>query len=173
MTIDLAHALDRLERCWNAATEALTNLRVCLVEDKPRRADSALIDLRADLVEDLLGRLADAAAGGVLARHAALHEVRRRFVLDLVSYERVRELLDVARAYGAEGKAWADGVRRAFGDCAGALFDADEAVIECWRNLHDGSQGAAPVAALRRRAGQAVMALVKDSDREGEDGHAR
>src|SRR5215208_4329723 len=99
--------------------EALTGLRTTAVEDRPLRDDAALVDAFGDAAEDLLGWLEgaleaalearaalswppdlDAAGRALAACQERCNRIATRLQLDLLSYERIGELLRLGRVRG-------------------------------------------------------------------------
>jgi hypothetical protein len=137
-----------------ALHEALSSLRTTIVEDKPLQGDVVLVDVFGDAADDLLGLLEEALVAAVEAQQAAsapadLATVRRALVrcqerfnqisarlsFDLLPYERIAELLRFGRTRGGEWRVWAASVKDALDWCRQPVFDVNEALFGCWREL--------------------------------------
>jgi hypothetical protein len=150
----LEAAFDDLGLRVRAAHEALLELRVTVVEDKPLRGEAALVDGWCDAVEDLVGAAREAVEAAEEVRRAAgpppdldlarrslstCHEragrVARAFWSDLASFERIGDLIRLARRRRGEWPAWSDGVRMALERCRAPLREADAALLRCWQEI--------------------------------------
>jgi hypothetical protein len=135
--------------------EAFDGLRLTVAEDRPLPGgDVALIDQRADTIDDILGLLdesADAAARGQKAAKStakldalrqslgrcqeAFMAAAQRFAADLTSYERIAELAGLGRNRGGEWRVWAQSVREALKRCEQPIYDTHQALFTCWRDV--------------------------------------
>lgn len=150
----LEAAFDDLGLRLRAAHEAVLELRVTVVEDRPLRGDAALVDDWGDAVEDLAGTAREAVEAADEARRAvgpppdldrarrslsACHEragrVARAFWSDLASFERVGGLARMARRRRGEWAAWSGSVRVALERCRDPLREADAALLRCWQEI--------------------------------------
>lgn len=146
--------------------EGLTGLRTTVVEDKPLHGDVVLVDAFGDAAEDLLGwleeaQIAAAEAGEAVRQPTDLDTARRaltlcqerynriahRFSSDLVLYERIGELVRLGRVRGGEWRGWSRGVREALDWCRPPIFDTNEALFACWREIVE--RAAAPTLAVQ------------------------
>jgi hypothetical protein len=137
-----------------ALREGLDGLRTTVREDRPLRGDTVLVDLFGDAADDLLGltdETSAAAAAGLRAAAAPadLDGVRRalahcagcrqrlahRLEGDLLSYERIAELLQFGRSRGGEWRAWATSVKAALDWCRPALEPVGRAIDRGWVEL--------------------------------------
>ena len=150
----LEAAFDDLGFRMRAALEAMLELRVTVVEDKPLRGEAALVDGWGDAVEDLAGTAREAVEAAEEARRAlgppadldrvrrslsACHEravrVARAFWSDLASFERVGDLTRLARRRKGEWLAWSGSVRVALERCGAPLRETDAALLRCWQEI--------------------------------------
>jgi hypothetical protein len=150
----LEAAFNDLRARMRAVHEALLELRVTVVEDRPMRGEAALVDGWGDAAEDLVGAAREAVDAADLARRAlgppadldrarrglsACHEqagrLARTFWSDLASFERVDDLTRLARRRRGEWIAWSGGVRMALDRCAAPLREADAALLRCWQEI--------------------------------------
>lgn len=139
--------------------EALSELRAA-IDDRPPKGESVLLlDSFGDAVEDTLGWLGEALAlvapavgGGAQQRGETGFDVNRarqalvfcqdqfnrithRFTFDLVSYERVSQLMQLGRERRGEWQGWAVGVRRELEACQQHLYDTSQALFRCWQEI--------------------------------------
>src|SRR5579871_643615 len=150
----LEAAFDDLGLRMRAALEALLELRITVVEDKPLRPDTALADGWGDAAEDLVGSAREAAEAAVDARRAvgppadldrtrralsACHErsnrIAQAFWSDLATFERVEDLGRLARRRRGEWPAWSESVRVALERCRAPLGETDTALLRCWQEI--------------------------------------
>jgi hypothetical protein len=136
------------------AYDALAELRVTVVEDRPLHGEAALVDGWGDAVEDLAGAAREAVEAADEARRAVAppqdldqarralsvcHEragqVAQRFWTELSSFERFGDLTRFARRRRGEWLAWAGGVRVALERCRGPLRETDGALLRCWQEI--------------------------------------
>jgi len=134
--------------------EAMSALRLTIVEDKPLTGDIMLIEQFSNSVDDILGWLEEvysAAAEGrqavrspldlERARHALLsgHErcnhLMQKFFLELLCHDRIAELLNVGRERRGEWQAWAQSVKGAIEGCQSSFYDVQSALFKCWQEL--------------------------------------
>ncbi|HYO63113.1 MAG TPA: hypothetical protein VER08_05590 [Pyrinomonadaceae bacterium] len=138
--------------------EALADLRT-VIDDRPPKGESVLLlDAFGDAVEDTLGWLDEAlAAAGPHARGARqkgeaafdvngarqalvfcqdqFNRITHRFTFDLVSYDRLSQLMQLGRERRGEWQAWAGGVRRELEGCQQHLYDTSQALFRCWQEI--------------------------------------
>lgn len=136
--------------------DALLSLRVTVVEDRPLEGGPAmLLDAFGDAAEDMIGWLeeslrsaaplaeskADRSFDEERARQSLVfcqdqfNRVSARFAFDLVSYERVAELMRLARERRGEWRVWAGSVRESLDGCQQQMYDATHALFRCWQEL--------------------------------------
>ncbi len=137
-----------------AVREALVDLRLAAVEGKPPRDDLFLVDHYGDGADDLIGYIEDALAAADEALHAVQHpldldrarraltacheaviRLNRRFSGDLIQYERVADLSGVGRRRGRIWGLWALNVKSGLDHCQQPLFEATDALLDCWREI--------------------------------------
>ena len=134
--------------------EYLNQLRVTIVEDKPLQGDKALIDQLSDATYDVRGPLEEAHEFADEARRAsmstptnlegarkALAACQEKIIsalsnyLELVSYERVAELMSMGQELGREGRAWARSVKSAFDECRAMINEINLSLLASWLDL--------------------------------------
>lgn len=149
-------AFDDLCTRLAAARESFISLRTTVIEDRPLDGDAVLVDTFGDAAEDLRGWLEEALSAAVEARQAVarpadldrarcalitcqerFNRAAYRFGADVTVYERVAELLRLGRGRGGEWQAWAKSVKHGLDWCRQPLYDANEALFGCWREVVD------------------------------------
>jgi hypothetical protein len=154
MTMALEAAFSDLATQLRALQESLIDLRLAAVEEKPARGDLVLVDLYGDGADELIGSIEEAlqsAEGGyrsalppvdldrarreLTACHESYIRLSRRFKDDLTRYERVADLAGIGRRRGRAWGLWAFNVKSGLDRCQQPLFDVDEALLACWREI--------------------------------------
>ena len=137
--------------------EVFSDLRR-LLDDHPAEGEKVqLLDSFGDAVEDLLGWLEESSetcapllpvepAGSTefdanLARRALVHcqelfnRKMHRFLIDLVSYDRIAQLLQVGRERGGEWNGWAKGIKLELETCQQQMNLTNQVMFRCWVEL--------------------------------------
>jgi len=123
------------------------------VMDKPNE-ESALVDGLENSVLDLIGTLSDARKSASRARRAVghppdldrarraltvcqerFHRMEQQFATDLVSYEKLRELVRLGRVRRREWLAWANSTKQGIEQCREPLARSSKALAACWQEL--------------------------------------
>ena len=144
--------------------EAISAVRLAVVEDKPLRGDVALVERRGNSIEDILGAVEETLAKASSAHRALqndedarrvrralvacqerFNEISHRFSTELVSYERVMELTRLGRERGGEWLAWSSIVRESLRRCEQAVFETTGALLSCWREVVEKEDGGVTV----------------------------
>ena len=148
----IENVMTMLASSFEQLREGLTCLRVTVVEDAPSEPLVALIDQRANTVDDAIGwaeegleaatiMLALAAPDWDTLRHhlaqaqRCFDRLHRSFTDDLVSYERVSELVSLGRRRGGEWQAWVKIVRQGLTQCQEAVYGLHGAFVSCWEEM--------------------------------------
>jgi hypothetical protein len=137
-----------------ALCDALLELRLTVVEDKPLAGDVVLVDEFGDAADELLGWLDEAMKATVEGQQAVGYRVevdrairalttcqerfnhlRRQFSSDLVSYERITELMSVGHERQGEWLAWAHSVKEGLDRCQQPFYDVEHALFLCWQEI--------------------------------------
>jgi hypothetical protein len=164
--------------------EGFTDLRVALQEDSPQRGAPLLVDQLGDAATDLLGWLEEAAEAGVealrqagrprdldavqsalLTCHERLHQVAQRFAADLLSCERVGEILDLGRERGRAWSLWSASVAKALDQCQGSLMATGGAILDCWKEISE-LAGAGAVSVRATSIGQQFTVSPAEDGKE-------
>lgn len=132
-----------------------------LIDDHPPHGDQVLLlDAFGDAVDEMRGWLEEARRASApaqaapkakgdqgfdqnLARQALcvsqdqFNRVSHRFAFDLVSYDRVAELLRLGRERGGEWQTWAKGIKAELERCQQHLYHTSQALFRCWLEIAD------------------------------------
>ncbi len=157
-------------------SQYVQDLRVTIVEDKPLGGDRALIDQLGDATYDVRGHLEEALEFADEARRAVeMNSInsdlaRRRLAscnerinnamknyLDLISYERVGELVEMGAEFGREGQAWVGSVKSALDQCRQMMHKVNQLILQSWLELTD-RMAISPVAVHATNIGQQINA---------------
>ena len=135
--------------------EVFSDLRR-LLDDHPPQGDKVLLlDSFGDAVEDLLGWLEESSQTCMpllpskpavknddfdanLVRRALvvcqelLNQQMHRFLIDLVSYDKISQLLQFGRERGGEWQAWAKGIKLELETCQQQMFLMNQVMFRCW-----------------------------------------
>jgi hypothetical protein len=151
--------------------DALLGLRLTVVEDKPLAGDVVLVDAFGDAADELLGCLEEALTAATEGQQAVAYpaevdrarraltrcqecfnRLRRRFASDLMSYERIAELMSLGQERQGEWLAWAYSVKEALEQCQQLLNDIDHALFMCWQEIAERVGMASIAAQIHSRA---------------------
>jgi hypothetical protein len=152
-----------LDKCGRRMSDAVAEVLVTVTEDAPN-GELALVDLLGYDVDDLAEWTREAAAAAAESRR--LREERpaearralarsqelwtrswRKLSFDLLSYDRVSELMSVGRGRSRSWAPWAKSVRQGLEGCRGPLDEYGSAVARCWQELAE--RACAPAIALQ------------------------
>jgi hypothetical protein len=138
--------------------EVFSDLRR-LLDDHPSEGDKVLLlDSFGDAVEDLLGWLqeslercapfmparrgerendfdANVARQVLVVCQGLFNQQMQRFLVDLVSYDKVAQLLKFGRERGGEWQTWAKGIKLELESCRQYLFLTSQVLFRCWVEL--------------------------------------
>jgi hypothetical protein len=138
--------------------EVLSDLRR-LLDDHPAHGEKVLLlDSFGDAVEDLLGWLeessqtcapllpadpaernaefdANRARRALVVCQELFNRQLHRFLIDLVSYDKISQLLQVGRERGGEWQGWAKGIKLELETCQQHLYLTNEVMFRCWVEL--------------------------------------
>ena len=129
-----------------------------LLDDHPSQGDKVLLlDSFGDAVEDLLGWLEESSQTCLallpsecgrnndfdtnLARQALVvcqelfNRQMQRFLVDLVSYDKIAQLLQFGRERGGEWQGWAKGIKLELETCQQHLYLTNQVMFRCWVEL--------------------------------------
>jgi hypothetical protein len=150
-----------LENTFRELAESLGRLRdhiaavqVTAREDTPADGSVMAVEVLADAVDDALG-WAEGSLGAALTAqkavaapanlqkarlqlvdcHRRFHCFQSRFFTDLLSFERLSELVSFTNRRDGEWRAWLASVRQGLDECAPSLDAASKALLDCWVEL--------------------------------------
>jgi hypothetical protein len=147
----MMRVLDDLTGCCRALKERLDGLRVTLVEDRPQGVDLALFTHRGEALDDLSASAVEAGNAvaqarmaesggellnvrrGICACHEILLAIASAYETELAGFERVADVMALARSQGGEWTSWSQAVRDALGDCWRVIHATNRSVFECWK----------------------------------------
>jgi hypothetical protein len=154
MTMPLDAAVVSLRRHLHALQEAVSALRVTVVEDRPVRGSVVLVDHLDNLTTDVISaleeadahvaeaQLVDERAGtfDVVSRalrlvHGLLNRVTATYVGELAAHDRIAQLLAMGGERGREWRVWSREVKTGIDRCGAPLHQASGAILECWSEL--------------------------------------
>jgi hypothetical protein len=153
----LESAFQRLQAELIRLRDALSDLRVTIIEDCPINNEVALVDHFENSVTDLLGLVeealnaigsaaqakgplgrAEAVRNSLLLTHRRLHRLTQDYRDKLAAYDNIRSLRQLGRERGGEWQSWCSVVREAIEGCAAPLDAVHEAIQDCWGEGTDG-----------------------------------
>lgn len=158
--------------------EALAALRTAIDDRPPQGGTVLLLDAFGDAVEDTLGWLEEALALSApliqetqqkglsgfdmnRTRHALVfcqeqyNRIMNRFMFDLVSYDRVAQLMQLGRERRGEWQGWAGIVKRELEGCQQHLYDTNQVLFRCWLEIAE-RVGMASVSVQTTTIGQQI-----------------
>jgi hypothetical protein len=136
--------------------EGLLSLRVTIEEDRPLEGASVmLLDAFGDATQDALGWLEEAletvepaaalkgcqafdvnqARQALVFCQEQFNRINQRFSSDLVSYERIAELMRLGQERRGEWRGWTISVRQSLEGCQQHLYDTSHALFRCWQEI--------------------------------------
>lgn len=152
--MSLEGALGGLRRDIAHLQDAVSALRVTVIEDRPARGSVILVDHLENIVTELFSALeeADAHVAHALQHSQAngaldplrtaligIHDVLNRFVAKYVSelsaHDHIAQLLEMGKERGREWRAWTREVKRAIERCVVPMGVVTAAMVECWNEV--------------------------------------
>ena len=138
--------------------EALAGLRTAIDDRPPKGAAVHLLDAFGDAVEDTLGWLEESlglvaplmqasqqkgmpgfdvsrARQALIFCQEQFNRIMNRFMFDLVSYDRVSQLMQLGRERRGEWQSWAGLVKQELEGCQQHLYDTNQALFRCWLEI--------------------------------------
>jgi len=134
--------------------DTLVAVRLTVVEDKPLRSESALVDRLEDTILDMMGSLDEALKAARAAQKAVsgatdlngtrralvvcqerFHRIERQFADDLVSYETLKDLASLGSERRGEWLAWAGSVRDGVEQCREPMDGISRSLARCWQEI--------------------------------------
>jgi hypothetical protein len=135
--------------------ECLQAVQVTVIEDAPAPGETVLADQFSNSTLDIRGLLAEAISAAEEAEGQAsdierarralttcqehFQQVARRFASDLISYERIADLISLGRERRREWVAWTVSVKQAIEECQHPLDQAGDGLFKCWQEIAERS----------------------------------
>jgi hypothetical protein len=160
--------------------DTLVAVRLTVVEDKPVRGEAALVDYLEDSILDLMGlldeslkaaRAAQKAVGTVTDLNAArralticqerFHRLGQQFAIELVSYEKLKDLATLGTERRGEWLPWSTSVKEGIEQCRQPLEGADKALAACWQEIAE-RVGMTSVSVQATNIGQKIVSKLED-----------
>jgi hypothetical protein len=155
------------------------------VIEKPLKGDVVLVDLFSDAADDLLGWVVEASdaacEGGQSSSYPvdldrarrSLKTCQEKFILiserlssDLLSYDRMEELISFGDHRRGGWEKWATNVKAALESCREPLYDVSHTLFACWQELTE-RIGTTNVSVHTTNIGQQIKMPVDEIAREG------
>jgi len=152
--MSLETAFESLCRSLADLQESVSALQVTIIEDKPVRGATVLVDQLENLVTDMSGTLeeADARASEALQTaksngplnliQSALRDVHRSinrfsatYTSEVATHDQLAQLLEMGLERGREWHEWSQVVKKAIERCVVPMKTAADALVECWSEL--------------------------------------
>jgi hypothetical protein len=182
--MSLAESFKTLSERLRLAHDELEELHRTTI-DKPPKGDVVLVDLFGDAADDLLGWVAEASVAASEGAQASgypldLDRVRQslktcqeafflaseKLSSDLLSYDRIEELMSFGRERGGGWLRWATNVKVAVESCRGPFIEANRALFSCWQELNE-RIGTTSVSVKTTNVGQQITVPASEFAREG------
>jgi hypothetical protein len=177
-----------LATAYEAMREALQDLGLTVIEDRPPRDEVLLVERLGNLVDDLRGWAAEGVASAARARDAVAHppdfhraraalglanerfiRLEYRFLDEAVAYETIDGLVRFGRQRGREWLSWSGSVVQALDACRAPLRTLDEALLQAWQELGE-RLGSRSVSLQTTNIGQQISAPVRRVDKAAAHG---
>jgi hypothetical protein len=134
--------------------EALQNLRLTIVEDRPRGDSVVILERMSDAIDDLNGWLEEShaavgrgakavsypidgprAIAGLSDASARFEQLHDQFFFGLAGYRQMTDLAGLCQSRGREWRAWSDGVKEAIDQTSLAIREIQRALLSSWQEL--------------------------------------
>jgi hypothetical protein len=156
--------------------DTLVAVRLTVVEDKPAKGETVLVDQLEDTVLDLMGSLNEALKAARAAQKGAgnsgdlngvrralticqerFHRIERQFAADLVSYEKLKDLASLGSERRGAWLSWANCVKEGIEQCRQPLDAISKALAACWQEIAE-RVGMTSVSVTNTNIGQEIVA---------------
>jgi hypothetical protein len=160
--------------------DTLVAVRLTVVEDKPVSGEAALVDHMEDTILDIMGSLDEGLKSARTAHKAVensrdldgarralsvcqerFHRIEQQFSADLVSYEKMKDLVALGRDRRGEWLPWANSVKEGIEQCRQPLDAANKALAGCWQEIAD-RVGTTSVSVQTTNIGQKIVSKLED-----------
>ena len=179
-----------LENTFRSLTVSLHRLHDALnalhvtVGDKPPKDGASPVDRLESTVLDLVGILHEARAAALNARRSVahpldldrarrmlatcqdrIHRLEQQFAVNLVSYEKLKDLVTLGSERRGEWMPWAGSAKLAIEGCRKPLEDVSLGLARCWQELAEHA-GATSVSVRTVSIGQKINASPSEEERD-------
>jgi hypothetical protein len=160
--------------------DTLVAVRLTVVEDKPVKGEAALVDYLEDTILDMMGlldqslkaaRAAQKAVGNVTDLNAArraltvcherFHRLGQQFAVELISYEKLKDLTSLGSERRGEWLPWSNSVKEGIEQCRQPLDAASKSLAACWQEIAE-RVGMNSVSLQAVNIGQKVVSILND-----------
>jgi hypothetical protein len=183
----LESAFQRLHAELTRLRDALSDLRVTIMEDCPLNNNVSMVDHFENSVTDLLGLVeeamnaigsaaqaqgtlgrAEAARNSLLLTHRRLHRLAQDYRNKLAAYDNIYLLRQLGRERGGEWRSWCSVVKEGIERCVLPLDAVHEAIQECWEEGTDSMvfAGVMSQAPVRIQPGDSTQAIKASKGRQ-------
>lgn len=137
--------------------DILSELQITVAEDKPLHGIVKLVDKLGESVEDALGYAEEALSAAIegqqvvaqtmdwscdrrvltalTACQTSVNQLQQRFFSELVCYSTIDDIVSFGRKRGGEWQTWTNLVRQSLDRCQRQLFDTQQSLFQCWREV--------------------------------------
>jgi hypothetical protein len=160
--------------------DTLVAVRLTVVEDKPLKGEAALVDYLEDTILEMMGlldeslkaaRAAQKAVGNVMdlnaarraltACHERFHRIEQQFAVELISYEKLKDLASLGSERRGEWLPWSNSVKEGIEQCRQPLDGASKALAACWQEIAE-RVGMTSVSVHATNIGQKIVPKLED-----------
>jgi hypothetical protein len=160
--------------------DTLVAVRLTVVEDKPVRGDSALVDQFEDTILEIMGLLDEGLKAARSAQKAVghptdldgarralticqerFHRIEQQFAAELISYEKLKDLASIGSERRGEWLPWAISVKQGIEQCRQPLDAANKALAACWQEIAE-RVGMTSVSVRSTNIGQKIVSKLED-----------
>jgi len=152
--MSLVKTMRLLHERYLGLQDLLEEFRVTVQEDHPREGEAVVVDGLSDATDDILGWLNESsseleegirsldskrdysgALKSLIACHQKLLLILQKFSSEMVRYEHIEELVQLAKERAGEWPSWSASVRESLERLRQPLNDVQEVVLECWQEV--------------------------------------
>lgn len=168
--------------------DALKEVRLTVVEDRPRKDQVVIVDHFEYAIEDILGWLEEAVSSGAEAQQSValplnmeravrslsrcqelFQRIQRSYSVNLISYSRLEELTNVGRERRGEWQGWTESVQKGLEQCRKPMEEAGLALVRCWQEIAERPAGTS-VTVQTTNVGQQITRPATESREPIEEG---
>jgi hypothetical protein len=168
--------------------DALKEVRLTVIEDRPREDPVVVVDHFEYALEDILGWLEEAVTSGAEAQQSValplnldravrclsrcqdlFQRIQRSYLVSLISYGRLEELTSVGKEKRGEWQGWAESVKKGLEQCRKPMEDASLALIHCWQEIAERPAGTS-VTVQTTNVGQQITSRTRENQEQVQEG---